>query len=167
MAIDFPNSPSVGDTFTSGGRTFRWNGTTWDSYVDAAVAVTHAGNHGVAGADPITIAQSQVTGLTTALSDVNTALGTKASTSSVTTLSDTVTTLSATVDTKANSADVIAKAIVDAKGDLIVGTAADTAARLAVGMDGQLLTADSTQSGGIKWANAPDTGIHSFLMLGV
>ena len=68
MAIDFPNSPSVGDTFTSGGRTFRWNGTTWDNYIDSAGAMTHADNHASGGADPVTLAQSQVTGLTTALS---------------------------------------------------------------------------------------------------
>lgn len=45
----------------------------------------------------------------------------------------------------------ISPTIIDAKGDLIVGTAADTAARLAVGTDSQVLTADSTQTGGIGW----------------
>ena len=29
MAIDFPNSPTSGDTFSVGGRTWTWNGTTW------------------------------------------------------------------------------------------------------------------------------------------
>ena len=47
---------------------------------------------------------------------------------------------------------------VDAKGDLIVGTGADTFARLAVGTNGHTLVADSTVSPtGLKWA-APAGG---------
>jgi hypothetical protein len=41
---------------------------------------------------------------------------------------------------------------IDAKGDLLVGTAADTVGRLGVGSNGQVLTADSTQAAGVKWA---------------
>jgi hypothetical protein len=41
---------------------------------------------------------------------------------------------------------------VDAKGDLIGATAADTPARLAVGTNGQVLTADSTAATGLAWA---------------
>ena len=48
----------------------------------------------------------------------------------------------------------IPASLIDAKGDVIVGTAADTAARLAVGSDGQVLTADSGEAGGVKWAAA-------------
>lgn len=44
--------------------------------------------------------------------------------------------------------------IFDAKGDLIAASAADTAARLAIGTNGQVLTADSTASTGMKWATA-------------
>ncbi|ANS03928.1 endo-N-acetylneuraminidase [uncultured Mediterranean phage uvDeep-CGR2-AD3-C191] len=41
---------------------------------------------------------------------------------------------------------------IDAKGDLLGGTAADTYARLAVGTDGQHLTASSGASTGLAWA---------------
>jgi hypothetical protein len=42
---------------------------------------------------------------------------------------------------------------IDAKADLVVGTAADAFSRLAVGTNGQVLTADSTVSPtGLKWA---------------
>lgn len=43
--------------------------------------------------------------------------------------------------------------IVDAKGDLIAATAADTVARKAVGTNGQKLKADSGQSDGLAWVD--------------
>lgn len=47
--------------------------------------------------------------------------------------------------------NAVSKTLVDAKGDLIAGTAADTVARVAVGTDGQVLTADSSAGAGISW----------------
>ena len=43
---------------------------------------------------------------------------------------------------------------IDAKGDLVPGTGADTFSRLAVGANGTVLTADSAEATGLKWAAA-------------
>jgi len=45
----------------------------------------------------------------------------------------------------------IPQSVVDAKGDLVVGTAADTVGRLGVGTNGQYLSADSTAGTGLSW----------------
>jgi hypothetical protein len=49
-------------------------------------------------------------------------------------------------------ATMVPKTIVDAKGDLIAATAADTVDRLAVGANDTVLTADSSTATGLKWA---------------
>jgi hypothetical protein len=54
----------------------------------------------------------------------------------------------ATVDGKS----IITAGIVDAKGDLIVGSANDTVIRVGVGTNGHVLTADSAETGGLKWS---------------
>ena len=64
---------------------------------------------------------------------------------------------SGTVTVSLDGAAVIAPTIIDAKGDLITGTAADTPAILGVGTNGQILTADSTTPSGLKWATAATT----------
>ena len=46
---------------------------------------------------------------------------------------------------------------IDAKGDLVPGTGADTFSRLAVGANDTVLTADSAQATGLKWAT-PSAG---------
>jgi len=47
---------------------------------------------------------------------------------------------------------------IDAKGDLVPGTGADTFSRLAVGANGTVLTADSAEATGLKWATAAAAG---------
>jgi hypothetical protein len=57
-----------------------------------------------------------------------------------------------------NGHDVLTKAIADAKGDLLVGTADNAISRLAAGSNGYVLTADSAETTGLKWAAAPAVG---------
>lgn len=61
-----------------------------------------------------------------------------------------------------DDSNAIQNAIVDAKGDLIAASAADTPARLAVGTNGQVLTADSTAATGLAWAT-PSNGSMTLL----
>jgi len=48
---------------------------------------------------------------------------------------------------------------IDAKGDLVAGTGADTFSRLAVGANDTVLTADSAQATGLKWATVSAGGL--------
>ena len=57
-----------------------------------------------------------------------------------------------------NASAAIAKTIVDAKGDIIAATAADTVSRLAVGANDTVLTADSSTATGLKWAAPASSG---------
>jgi hypothetical protein len=57
-----------------------------------------------------------------------------------------------------SSGSVATDTIYDAKGDLPVGTGANTAARLAVGANGTVLMADSGEATGVKWGTVAGTG---------
>ena len=57
-----------------------------------------------------------------------------------------------------NGTGFIPPALVDAKGDLLVASANDTVTRLAVGTNDYVLTADSAEATGVKWAAASGGG---------
>ena len=64
----------------------------------------------------------------------------------------------------------IPKSLVTTKGDIIVATASATATRLGAGTNGYVLTADSTEVSGLKWATAAapvdDPYPTSFMLMG-
>jgi hypothetical protein len=57
-----------------------------------------------------------------------------------------------------DDSNAIQNSIVDAKGDLVAASGADTPARLAVGANNTVLTADSSQATGLKWATPASGG---------
>ena len=68
-AINFPDTPTSGDTFTVSDITWEWTGTVWKSATATgqSLPLAHADTHEDGGTDEITIAQSQVTNLSTDL----------------------------------------------------------------------------------------------------
>jgi predicted secreted protein len=62
-----------------------------------------------------------------------------------------------------DDANAIQNTIVDAKGDLIGATAADTPARLAVGNNGENLVADSSASTGLRWQGNYSAGKNAII----
>jgi len=60
-----------------------------------------------------------------------------------------------TIAASGGSGSVATDTIFDAKGDLAVGTGADTASKLTVGSNGKVLMANSGEATGLKWSNIP------------
>jgi hypothetical protein len=76
--------------------------------------------------------------------------------STVTTLTGTQTLTNKTLTSPVLTTPSISN--IDAKGDLLAGTADNTIGRLAVGTNGHVLTADSAEATGMKWAAAAGGG---------
>ena len=122
---------------------------------------TSAANSASAAATSATSAAASATAAATSATSAAasaTAAATSA-TSAATSASSALTSANSAAVSAASAAAAVTTAIqasiIDAKGDLIVGSAADTAGRLAVGTNGYILTADSAETLGIKWAVAP------------
>jgi hypothetical protein len=59
----------------------------------------------------------------------------------------------------ATADDAVPEAVVTAKADLLVGASSGVVDNLAVGTNGQVLTADSTATLGVKWATPTDVNL--------
>lgn len=131
--------------------------TTSTTYINiatiAASAATSATSAATSASSASTSATSAATSQTAAATSASSA-STSAS-SAATSASSAATSATSAAASATAAASAIQAAIFDAKGDLIVASAADTAARLAVGTDGYLLTASSTATYGVTWAAAP------------
>ena len=141
----------------------------------AATSATSAAASATAAASSATIATTQATAAATsaasaaastsaaATSATSAAASATAAATSATSAAASATAAATSASSAAASATAAAAAVtsaiqlstIDAKGDLIAGTANDAASRLGVGTNGQILTADSAQTTGLKWADAP------------
>ena len=129
---------------------------------DDRTPTAHAASHQDAGSDELELAPAQITG--TAVVDADARL-TDARTPTVHATShedggsDELELAPAQI-----TGTAVVQTIVDAKGDLLVGTAADTVDRLAVSAtDGQLLAADSAASTGLAWIDNFTTDIRAYV----
>ena len=130
----------------------------------ATSAATSASSAATSAASSLTSQSSAATSQSSAATSASsaatsqTAAATSASSAS-TSASSAATSATSSATSAALAASIVAGAIqgtlFDAKGDLLVGTADDAVSRLAVGANGYLLTADSSEAKGIKWAAAP------------
>jgi hypothetical protein len=76
--------------------------------------------------------------------------------STVATLTGTQTLTNKTLTSPALTTPTIST--IDAKGDLLAGTGDNTIARRSIGTNGQVLTADSAEATGMKWATPANSG---------
>ena len=151
---------------TSATKFYAWNGSSWQE-LTSTITVTRwkktmsGGETTLSGTDDNSVSLSYTAGWEEVfLNGVRLVRGDDYTASTGTTITGLSPALAASdvVEifsyTPFNVSNALTVTTIDAKGDLLVGTASDTIGRLAVGTDGYILTADSTQSSGIKWAAA-------------
>ena len=136
---------TVSQTNTSGANTTSFiSGLTVDAYGRISGSETSS----VSFVGYATLASPALTGIPTAPTAANATSNTQLATTEFVQNAATI-----AVSTAGNNA--VLKSLIDAKGDLVVGSADNTVARLAAGTDGYYLKANSTATSGLEWASIP------------
>ena len=142
---------------------FAWTGSAWGSISSTAAIyrykfVASGGETSVSGTDANGLTLSYIAGkeqvylngvLLVRGTDYTASNGTSIASLAALAASDILEIITFTAFDLATAID---KALFDAKGDILVATAADTPGKLTVGVDGYVLTADSSTATGLKWA---------------
>jgi hypothetical protein len=148
---------------TPGAVMYAWNGTAWGSISSTADIYRYrytaaGGETSESGADDNGLTMSYIPGkeqvylngvLLARTSDYVATNGTSISSLAALTAGDILEIITFTAFDLAN---VISPTVIDAKGDLIAGTSADTVGKLTVGTNGQYLQADSSTATGLTWS---------------
>ena len=72
MAINFPDAPSTGDEFTSGDRTWKWDGTTWETVGSGFTATSPVVLTGADFSFDSTSIETNATDIATNVTDIQT-----------------------------------------------------------------------------------------------
>ena len=142
---------------------FAWSGSAWGSISSTAAIyrykfVASGGETSVSGADANGLTLSYLAGyeqvylngvLLVRTTDYTATNGTSIASLAALAASDIVEIITFTAF---DLATAIPNTVMDAKGDLIVGTAADTVGKLTAGTDGYYLQTDSSTATGLKWS---------------
>ena len=148
---------------TVGNAMFAWNGSAWASISSTAAIYRYrytatGGETSLSGPDANGLTLSYIAGkeqvylngvLLARTSDYTASNGTSITSLSALAVDDIVEIITFTAFDIATAID---KALFDAKGDILVGTAADTPGKLALGTNGYFLKADSSTTTGLVWA---------------
>ena len=146
---------------------YAWTGTEWGSISSTAAIFRYrfnasGGETSLSGTDANGITLSYIPGkeqvylngvLLARTSDYTASNGTSITSLSALAAGDIVEIITFTAFDLATAID---KSLFDAKGDILVATAADTPGKLAVGANGKFLKANSSTASGLEWADVPN-----------
>jgi hypothetical protein len=152
---------------------FAWTGSAWGSISSTAAIFRYrftatGGETTISGTDDNGLTLSYIAGkeqvylngvLLARTSDYTASNGTSLTSLAALAVNDIVEIITFTAFDLATAID---KTLFDAKGDLLVATAADTPGKLALGTNGYFLKANSSTATGLEWAEVPNPDLSSY-----